>query len=184
VEAELAKNCVALKKADVCFKNFSRNCSTREQRQLLNLFFNGPAQMHKQYCTPGTDTREKYIQNAPCLRKAFADGKATCMKDLKVAFEFVQTVKWDKRQSLSCCAYNRALDCQTKLTKKECGSESVTFVKDLMRMGTSRLPEVVCHDFTSKTRICKDLPPPGTPPRGGPTTSALNKFLTTYIGVV
>ena len=184
LEAELDRQCVALKKADVCVKNYSRNCATGLQRQMINLWFNGPANLHREYCTKGSQTREKYIENAPCLRKSFNDGKQTCMKDMKVAFEFVTTVKWDKRQPLTCCAYNRALDCQTKLTKKECGTDSVTFVKDLLRTALSRMPEIMCHDYTSKTRICRDLPPPGTESRGGPTTSALNKFLTSYIGVV
>lgn len=151
---------------------------------MLNMWFSGPANMHSRYCVAGSEPREKYIEHAECLRKAFNDGKASCMKDMKVAFEFVSSVKWDKRQALTCCAYNRAQDCMDKLVKKECGTEGITFTRDLMKVGLSRLPDVICHDFTGKTRICRELPAVGSALRGGPTTNALNKFLTTYIGVV
>lgn len=140
--------------------------------------------MHTRYCVQGSEPREQYITHADCLRKAFNDGKESCMKDMKVAFEFVNTVKWDKRQALTCCAYNRAQNCMDKLVKKECGVEGITFVRDLMRVGLSRLPDIVCRDFSAKTRICRELPAVGTPATGSRTTSALNKFLTTYIGVV
>lgn len=103
-----------------------------------------------------------------------------CIKDLQVGFEAMNEAKWDKRTGLGCCAYNRVGDCLGKAIRAECGEETITFVTDMMKAALSRLPEIMCSEFTLDSPTCKELPPPGSAPKGGKSTSILNRLLAAY----
>lgn len=49
------------------------------------------------------------------------------MKKLKVAFEIVPQLEWDKRIPAGCCAYRQFLNCAEKLIEARCGKEAIEF---------------------------------------------------------
>jgi len=179
-EAELDRQCTFIKEADTCIRNYTSTCTTDLQKQLADMMFDGTGKLQKDYCTTGSNLRKLYMKHSPCLRTAMRDAQRPCIKDLQVAFEAMNAAKWDKRIGLGCCAYNRVGDCMSAIIKKQCGEETVKFIGDMTKAALSRMPEIMCSDFTLESKECADLPAPGTPPKGGKTTSILNRLLQAY----
>lgn len=182
-EAELDRQCTFIKEADECIRNYTATCATDLQQQMADVFFDGAAKLQKDYCTKGSNLRKLYMKHAPCLRTAMRDAQRPCIKDLQVAFEAMTSAKWDKRIGLGCCAYNRVGECMSKQVKAACGEETVTFVGNMTRAAVSRLPEIMCAEHGLESKTCAELPPPGTPPKGGKSTSILNRLLSAYTNV-
>jgi len=179
-DAEMDRQCTFIKEADECIRNYTSTCATDLQQQLADMVFDGTAKLQKDYCTKGSQLRELYMKHSPCLRNAMREAQKPCIKDLQVAFEAMTEAKWDKRVGFGCCAYNRVGDCMSKALKKECGEETVSFVGNMTRAALSRLPDIMCAEHTLESPTCKELPPPGSAPKGGKTTSILNRLLSAY----
>jgi hypothetical protein len=152
------------------------------QQQLADFMFDGTSKLQKDYCTPGSSLRKLYLKHAPCLNTASREQKP-CIKDLQVAFEAVTSAKWDKRVPLGCCAYKRVHKCMTDLIEQKCGAETVDFLKQLMQAVLSRLPDLMCDEFSLGSKTCKELPPVGSAPKGGRSTSILNRLLSAYTNI-
>jgi len=152
------------------------------QRPLADLMFEGSARLQKDYCTPGSSLRKLYLKHAPCLNSVSKDQRP-CIKDLQVAFEAVTSAKWDKRLPLGCCAFKRVRKCMMELVDTKCGEETVNFVNELMQAALSRLPDLMCEEFTLTSKACKELPPIGSAPKGGRSTSILNRLLSAYTNI-
>lgn len=120
------------------------------------------------------------MKHSPCLRTAMRDAQKPCVKDLQVAFEAMTAAPWNKRIGLGCCAYNRIGTCLSTAVEKECGEETISFVRNMTQAALSRLPSIVCSDFTVDSKECAELPPPGSAPKGGKSTSILNRLLSAY----
>ena len=179
-EAELDRQCTFIKEADQCIRNYTGTCATDLQRQMTDLVFDGAAKLQRDYCTKGTELRNLYMKHSPCLRTALKDAQKPCIKDLQVAFEDMTAAKWDKRLGFGCCAYNRVGNCLSAPIKRACGQETVDFVGNMTSALLSRLPGIVCGDFGLESETCRALPPPGSEPKGGKTTSILNRLLSAY----
>jgi hypothetical protein len=176
----LDKQCTFIKEADECVRNYTSVCTTDLQKQLADMVFEGTSKLQKDYCTRGSKLRQLYMKHSPCLRNAMRDAQKPCMKDLQVAFEAMTAAKWDKRIGLGCCSFNRVGSCLSKAVNATCGEETRQFVSNMTTAALSRLPEIVCGEFTPESPACAELPPPGTPPKGGKTTSILNRLLSAY----
>lgn len=142
--------------------------------------FDGASRLQKDYCTPGTPLRELYKKHTPCLRDAMRDAQKPCIKDLQVGFEAMNAAKWDKRVGIGCCAFNRVGSCLGSAVKKTCGEETNDFVRNMTMSMLSRLPDLVCGDHGPESATCAELPPPGSEPKGGKSTSILNRLLSAY----
>ena len=180
-EAELDRQCTFIDEANQCIMNYTETCATDLQQQLGNLLFDGAKKMKENYCTKGSELRKLYMKHAPCLRTALRDAQRPCIKDLQVAFEAMTAAKWDKRGTIGCCAFNRVGDCLSKPIKKQCGQETIDFVGNMTTVLLSRLPGLLCGDLGIESETCKTLLPPiGSEPKGGKTTSILNRLLSAY----
>lgn len=176
------RQCTFIKEADTCVRNFTKNCLTNDQRSLTTSLFHGANKLLKEYCIPGSNLRKQYLKHAPCLNTVMKEQKP-CIRDLQVAFEEVTSSKWDKRLGLACCSYRRLRDCMGKIMKDKCGEETVNFFNELLQTLLSRLPDLMCKEFTLGSATCKKLPPPGTAPKGGRSTSILNRLLSAYTNI-
>ena len=181
-DKDIDRQCTSFKEAGSCLKNFTRKCLTTTQKQLANSLSDGAQKLQKEFCTPGSAFRQSYLKHAPCLNTALKEQKP-CIKDLQVSFEKVTEAKWDKRIPLGCCAYRRTRDCIVKLIEQKCGQETVKFVNDFLRAALSRLPELACQKYSLSSATCKELPPFGTAPKGGRSTSVLNRLLSAYTNI-
>ena len=181
-EKDLDRQCIFIKEADVCFRNFTSNCASPMQKQLFDMMFDSSSRLQTDYCTSGSTLRKLYLKHAPCLNTVIKDQKP-CIKDLQVAFEAVTTAKWDKRLPLGCCAYRRVRKCLTDLMEKKCGEDTVDFVNDMLQAALSRLPDLMCDEFTLGSKACKELPAVGSAPKGGKSTSILNRLLSAYTNI-
>lgn len=152
------------------------------QRQLADMMFEGTGKLQKDYCTQGSPLRKLYLKHAPCLSTVVKDQKP-CIKDLQVAFEAVTAAKWDKRVPLGCCAYRRVRKCMTELIEQKCGQDTVDFLNDLIQAALSRVPDLMCDEFSLGSKACKELPAVGSAPKGGRSTSILNRLLSAYTNI-
>lgn len=182
-DAELDKQCGYLKEADVCLQNYTKRCTTPLQRELIGFMTEGSQKLIKEYCTRGSGLRQSYLKHASCLNTA-SRGQKECIKDLQSAFEVITTVEWDKRIKVGCCAYNQVLGCSEKIIEDKCGKDATEFMRLLMRMALSRLPDIVCSEYKVGSKICRSLlPPPGTPPKGTRSNSVLSRLFSAYTGL-
>jgi len=179
-DAELDRQCTFIKEADDCIRNYTATCATDLQQQLANLVFDGASKIQTDYCTQGSQLREMYKKHSPCLRKAMNTAQKPCVKDLQVAFEAMNAAPWNKRTGIGCCAFNRVGTCMSTAVNKECGEETVSFVRNMTSALLSRLPDLMCGEFGPESKICTELPPPGSEPKGGKSTSILNRLLSAY----
>lgn len=150
---------------------------------MISFVSEGSARLLKEYCTKGSSLRKSYLKHASCLNQA-TRGQKSCVKDLQAAFEVITSVEWDKRIPAGCCAYRQLVKCSENLIQSKCGKEAVDFMRLLLRMALSRLPDVVCHGYGPQSSTCKSLlPPPGTAPKGSRSNSVLSRLFSAYTGL-
>ncbi|XP_054161722.1 uncharacterized protein LOC128959741 [Oppia nitens] len=182
-ENELNKQCGYLREADFCLRNYTRRCSTPLQRELIQFVTEGSLRLLSEYCTRGSQLQHSYLKHASCLNSAQRTQRI-CVKDLQAALEVVTQVEWDKRIPAGCCAYRRFLQCIENLVESRCGKEAVEFMKLLLRMALSRLPDIVCQGYGHENSECKTLlPPAGTYPKGPRSNSILSRLFSAYTGL-
>lgn len=179
-EVQHEKQCAAITKADTCLRNYTRFCVTPLQQQLLNLVFDGVHRIQREYCVKGSNLRESYLKHVPCLRSVVQDPLNPCTKDLQLMVEEVTEAQWIRRSNYACCAYHRVGSCFSRQVERSCGRETADFSKDLIRKLVSRIPDIRCKDLTTRSPICQELPSFGTDPKGGQSTSVINKLVRTY----
>uniref|UniRef100_T1KCL6 DUF19 domain-containing protein n=1 Tax=Tetranychus urticae TaxID=32264 RepID=T1KCL6_TETUR len=172
-DEEIERQCGFIREAEECHKNFTTQCATESQRELIEFLGSGVKKVADEFCTAGTKLREDYKKHAKCVSESRKDSK-TCTKDLKAALEIISDIQWDKRISTSCCAFKRFEDCVTTNLRTKCGDEAVEISRKLVRLAASRLPEIVCQSY--KGDKCTGLlPPSGTAPTGAKSNSILSR---------
>ncbi|WP_139119027.1 hypothetical protein, partial [Pseudoalteromonas sp. BMB] len=71
-----------------CGGNYTTKCLTPLQREFLQLFVGGGASAEKEFCTPGSELRTKYLKHGGCLAEAAeSDVFKGIVKDAQVALE-------------------------------------------------------------------------------------------------
>lgn len=179
-QVQYQKQCSAIQKSDTCLRNYTRVCATPPQRQMFNLMFDGIRRIHYEYCREGSELRESYVKHVPCLRSVVRDPMNPCMKDLQLMAEVITESPWTGRIDLTCCSYHRVGQCMRNQIERACGDESADFVQNMLRKVAGRILEIRCRDFTQRNQACRRLPPFGTNPKGGKSTSVINKLIRTY----
>lgn len=157
------KQCAYLEKAYSCLRNYSRTCTTRSQRTAGMLAFGGLDRVYRDYCLTDSRLRTEYVNHTSCLRKT-RTRQDFCSRDLKVALTtFVEHGSYDKSMGRACCAFNQYRGCVNSAIRRECGKKTVLFLRKMMRTAVSRLPELICIDFSvRRSPVCRALPKPGT----------------------
>lgn len=206
-DAEITKQCVNLKEAGSCFKNYTTRCLTKMQRELVTFASTSSLQLLDEYCTKGSKLRQSYLKHSQCLNQIQKRQEHKgCMRDLQGALELLtssqsaasipkqdlqkqagtsaQGATNGKRLQMACCAYRRFESCLGGQTEKRCGKETIDFAQTVMRRVTSRLPETVCRNFKPDGQECKALlPKNGATPRGSKSNSILSRLLSAYSGL-
>jgi hypothetical protein len=182
-DAELDKQCVYLREAENCLRNFTGRCMSKQQKELLGFVTDGAIKVLDEYCTAGSGLRKSYLKHATCLSTAARGSTKGCIKDLQTAFEIITSVKWDQRIPAGCCTVRRLLKCSGELIEEKCGKDASDFLHGLLRTALSRLPDIVCQN-AADSKECNDiLPPPGTPPKGTKSNSVLTRLFSAYTGL-
>lgn len=179
-DAEVDKQCGFLKESQDCFKNYTTNCATPLQRELISFVSEGSKELYSQFCTKGTEIRNNYLKHAPCLGQTLPEQKK-CLNDVQAGLEKVATVSFNDRVPTACCMYSRYQACTRKVVTSKCGAEAVEFGEILIKMAASDLPNVVCQSFGESNPKCATLlPPPGTKPTGK-SNSVLTRLFSAYV---
>lgn len=167
---DLNKQCVNLREADTCMKNFIKRCTTPLQRQMVTFMGEGSGDLLEDYCKPGTELRKAYLKHATCLNSAQKSHQKACIKDLQASFETLTSFgadDWEKRLPVGCCTYRRFEQCIGSQVEKKCGKEALTFINLVLRRAFSRMPEMICKNYKPDGSECKAiLPAVGTLPKG------------------
>lgn len=180
--AQHERQCTALSRMDSCMRNYTTHCTTPLQEHLVNMGLSGVRRIQQEYCSPGSELRQTYLKHVPCLRSVLKNPANPCMKDLNVMGEVVTEAKWNKRVNYACCGYHRIGSCLRREVTRACGPETMDFVRTMAKKLMSRLPEIRCRDLTEDSPVCSELPPFGSNPKGGRSTSVVNKLIRTYTG--
>ncbi|XP_013774861.1 uncharacterized protein LOC106459752 [Limulus polyphemus] len=179
-ESELDTQCQYIRDAELCLRNYTNNCMTPIQKELIKFVGEGSETLLSEYCTAGTEIRSRYLQNAACLNDANKETR-TCLEDLQVALQTISEAKFDKRVPTACCGYQRYMACVREKIESKCGKESVDFMQELLRMAVSRLPDIICTGYGPNNDECTTLlPDEGTPPKEGSSDSALSRIFSAY----
>ncbi|XP_013781228.1 uncharacterized protein LOC106465549 [Limulus polyphemus] len=178
-EAELDTQCATIRDVQHCIQNYTQNCMTAVQRELMGFFSEGSERLLEDYCTSGTDVRKRYLENSACLSEANKETRH-CLTDLRNGLEVIGTSEFDKRVPTACCSYQRYMECVEKTVEDKCGADSVTFLQELLRTAVSRLPDIVCTGYSPESEECvKVLPEPGQEPSGS-SSSPLSRLFDAY----
>lgn len=183
---EIDKQCLQLKEADVCMRNYTKRCMTSIQNQILTFGANSTSQLLSEYCTKGSQLRKSYLKHAQCLNQIQKKEQKVCVRDLQNSLELLTTNNngiENKRLQLACCAYRKFETCLSVPTEKRCGKEANNFVNNIIRRITSKLPENLCRNYKPDGEICKGLmPKPNTQPKGSKSNSIISRLLSAYSG--
>lgn len=185
-EQELNKQCVQLKEADNCMRNYTRRCMTPMQREVVYFAANSSLQLMQEYCTRGSSLRTNYLKHAQCLNQIQKKEQKGCFKDLQNSIEVLTTPgdTTNKKLQLGCCTYKRFEACLGGQMEKRCGKEALSFVNGLVRRATSRLPETMCRFYKHESQECRALlPKTGTTPKGTKSNSIVSRLLSAYSGL-
>lgn len=206
-EQEINKQCVHLREADNCLKNYTRRCMTPIQRELIRLAANSSISLLDEYCTRGSKLRTNYLTHSKCLNQIQKKEQKSCMRDLQASLELLTnnlgapssapsskagaTANKDtgphehgKRLQLACCTYRRFESCLGHQMEVKCGKEALQFVQQVIRRATSRLPETLCRHYKPDGQECKALlPKAGTVLKGPKSGSIISRLLAAYTGL-
>lgn len=209
---DINKQCLHLKDADSCLRNYTRRCMTPVQREVTTFMSNSSLQLLDEYCTKGSKLRQTYLKHSKCLNEIQKKQEhKSCMRDLQNSLEILTsnqhlpTSKQElqkqkrfsdksqfsdtdassgKRLQLACCTFRRFEVCLGTQMEKRCGKETIQFVKTVMRRATSRLPETVCRNFKPDGAECLALlPKSGLAPKGSRSNSVISRLLSAYTGL-
>ncbi|XP_013779815.2 uncharacterized protein LOC106464232 isoform X1 [Limulus polyphemus] len=176
-ERELDIQCSFILEAQNCLLNYTKSCMMSTQSELLDLVGEGSNSLISQYCSSDTQIRERYLNKSACLSEAL-DQLTPCWKDLEAGLDKFGEISFDLRPSTFCCTYQRFFECVRKTIEDQCGVSGVEFILELLRIGFSRIPEVICSGSKYISKQCVDLlPPPGTEPKGSRSKSVLSRLL-------
>lgn len=185
-EQEVNKQCVHLRDADTCFRNYTRRCMTPIQREVVTFASNSSLQLLNEYCTRGSSIRTSYLKYSQCFNQIQKKEQRSCTRDLQASLELFagSSNEAGKRFQLACCTYRRFQSCLGGQIEKKCGKEAFAFVTNLVRRATSRLPETMCRQYKPDGQECKSLlPKPGTLPKGAKSNSIVSRLLSAYSGL-
>lgn len=187
-DQEINKQCVHLREADTCIKNYTRRCMTPIQRELVGLASNSSIALLDDYCTKGSKLRSNYLKHAQCLNQVQKKEQKSCLRDLQSSLELLTSNSGDpinsKRLQLACCTYKRFEACFGGHLERKCGRETVQFVSNVVHRVTSRMPDTVCRAYRPETQECKALlPKPGVTPKGSKSNSVVSRLLSAYVGL-
>lgn len=184
---EIDKQCVQLKEADVCMKNFTRRCMTPIQREILTFGSNSTSQLLSDYCTKGSMLRKSYLKHSKCLNEVQKKEQKVCIKDLQNSLELLTTNNSgieNKRLQLACCTYKKFESCLGLPMEKKCGKEAINFVNGVIRRITSKLPEQLCKNYKPEGEVCRTLlPKSNIQPKGSKSNSIISRLLSAYTGL-
>ncbi|PRD24653.1 UNVERIFIED_CONTAM: hypothetical protein NCL1_43127 [Trichonephila clavipes] len=183
-ESGVEQLCESIEETTQCLRNYTSKCMTPVQREVLQLVTEGSQATVKDFCSPGSELRAKFLKHAKCLGEVHADDSMReCMVDMQVAVETVTTTNFDKRVGTLCCGFRRFLDCGEKLTEQKCGREAVEMGRTVAELAVTELPNVVCNSFDPNSSSCQALlPPKGSTPKGTQSSSQLARLLATALG--
>ncbi|XP_076356823.1 uncharacterized protein LOC143250231 [Tachypleus tridentatus] len=176
-EREFDIQCSYIFEAQECVLNYTKSCMMPMQSELLNFVGEGSDSLINQYCSSGTQLRENYLNKSTCLNEAF-NQFTPCWRDLEAGLDKFGEISYESRAPIFCCTYRRLFECVRKTVEAECGVEGVEFVLELLRIGFSRIPEIICSGYKHLNKQCVDLlPPSGTAPKGSRSKSVLSRLL-------
>ncbi|KAG8192235.1 hypothetical protein JTE90_014094 [Oedothorax gibbosus] len=183
-ESGVEQLCESIDETTQCLGNFTNKCMTPVQREVLQLVSEGSLHTVKDFCSPGSELRAKFLKHARCLGEVHAeDSMRDCMVDMQVTVETVTTTTFDKRVGTLCCGFRRFLECGEKLTEQKCGREAVEMGRTIAELAVTELPNVVCNSFDPNSQACQALlPPSGSTPKGTQSASQMARLLATALG--
>ncbi|XP_015781687.1 uncharacterized protein LOC107359669 [Tetranychus urticae] len=182
-EAEIDRQCGYIREAQSCRQNYTRRCVTSLQRELVDFVIEGGKSLADEFCTPGTEIRAEYKRHARCLSEARSQSKQ-CIKDLQRSLEELTQTSWDNRVAMACCGYNRFQECVTVSILNRCGQAALDLSRKIVRLSSSRLPEMLCQSYPYTSAKCGEiLPPEGLEPLGARSNSVLSRIFSSYTGV-
>jgi hypothetical protein len=161
-EDVLDERCDAVDEAFDCIGNYTMDC-TKEIHQLGYEYIMKIVRKKKEgICVPGTQLREELLKYMPCFNSISMGTSNECVRDAMAGVEAVMNADWRDRSRLGCCVANRFSSCGGDLIEETCGLEARMFVQRAMRLYGSRLFEYKCIDHFPESKLCYDLPPPGS----------------------
>lgn len=175
-EADIDRQCIFINETIECLINYGDSCMTETQSQLLDLLFDGAYQIQDTYCQRNSSLRNLYIKNAPCIASVGKETK-TCLKQMQAGFDTITTAKWNKKLPYACCTIRQLKNCTETLVREKCGEEPLEFMDKMMRVGLSRIPDLMCppDEYSAESPICLEIPT--SVPKVSKSTSLLNKLL-------
>ncbi|GBL96442.1 hypothetical protein AVEN_43751-1 [Araneus ventricosus] len=157
---EVKVACDALNKAIACGFKFRDNCVTPLQKEVLSLVIEGGQEFVNDFCSSGSGTRQRYLDNAPCLNKVSQSDDTK--EQMEYALAVVESLTKQKEKDLimySCCGYRKIYNKFLKMGSDTCGKESVDPVLDMIRLVAAQLPDVVCNGIEGNEDRCVALLP-------------------------
>ncbi|XP_074596883.1 uncharacterized protein LOC141851963 [Brevipalpus obovatus] len=181
-EQEIERQCAYIREADSCQRNYTSRCLTPLQRDLITFMGEGGKTISTEFCTQGSDIRAQYKKHAKCVSEARSESKQ-CSKDLQRSLEEISRTTVENRIAMACCGYNRFDACSGKAIKQKCGPDALELSRKIIRLSSSRLPEIVCQTHPATSSKCIEiLPPAGTEPLGAQSNSVLSRIFSSYTG--
>ncbi|KAF8767662.1 hypothetical protein HNY73_020584 [Argiope bruennichi] len=158
-ESGVESLCESIDETTQCLRNFTNKCMTPVQREVLQLIAEGSEATVKDFCTPGSEVRVKFLKHAKSLKPN------------------------STKSGTLCCGFRKFLECGEKLTEQKCGREAVEMGRTIAELAVTELPNVVCHSFDPNSSSCQALlPPKGSTPKGTQSGSQLARLLATALG--
>lgn len=185
-EQEINKQCVHLRDADTCLRNYTRRCMTPLHRELVSLATNSSMGMLNEYCTRGSQLRSNYLKHSKCLNEVYRKDQRACTRNLQAALELLtgSAELAGKRAQLGCCTYRAFEQCLSTAIEKRCGKETLLFSGDIARRLGSRLPEALCRQYRPDSHECRALlPSANATPMRAKSSSIISRLLSTYSGL-
>lgn len=162
VTSELNKLCPDLHAGINCIRSYTRRCMTLKQREQFMKIYRGTEEVIRDLCREG-DYQNEFLRHSPCLQKVRPQHEMCGLEYQKTMSSIINSnhtthhtstqnnhhhhPHQDHRVKNICCSFRDYLDCSEHVTRRVCGSETGTFIRQFLNKMSATLEKEYCDQY-------------------------------------
>uniref|UniRef100_T1L3Q2 Uncharacterized protein n=1 Tax=Tetranychus urticae TaxID=32264 RepID=T1L3Q2_TETUR len=169
-----------------CLKDHMERCATPIQNEMFEFASELFSKSIDRFCKDG-ELRQNFLQHSPCIADSVLskpEYKEKCNQPYVAAMDAVsKQTDFDDRLYLTCCSYNRWINCFLEIVSSSCQDSGKQAMDDFLEKSFAGLSTLICSqdDFLFTSERCKSLyPPEGTIVDPNQVHNPITRYMTSH----
>ncbi|XP_022660263.1 uncharacterized protein LOC111249986 isoform X2 [Varroa destructor] len=155
-EDELRQQCRIEREAEMCAREFAKECLPPLPRGMVIVILEGISQEVTWKCNPNHTLHHDFIRHASCMNK-IGHTLHRCMTNLTLKLDYSAGVEPHLRVGRSCCNFQEYITCSSKAVEKSCGKEAGEYIRKLLTRSAGDFIEIACVNHKTDAPACRKV---------------------------